>query len=201
MIPIPIPVGSNHTCVATGQAAKLVCCESCALEYVYVLERTVQRSSFSPLFLDEGGAGGRASDRAARALTAALGKACDPVPCPWCGWYQQSMLPAVRRQHRRGLFVAGACAAVGALPLAILGGLLNSLPKLGPALPWPVFLGLVIAVFTAGLLMMLAKFVLAFRHDPNRGDPPVNRLIGRSRAWPRGEFEAAFPNALDGRPG
>jgi hypothetical protein len=195
----PIPVGSDHVCVITGRAAKLVRCEACRLEFVYVVERSAESSAFSLLFLDESGAEKRAAESATRRLNSFLDRAVDPVPCPGCGWVQRHMFRPARALHRRGLLVAGGVVAIGVIPLTLVGGLLNALvPAVGPAIPWPLFLKLMGLVLAIGVGLMLAKVVLAYRFDPNAGDRDLNRMLGRERAWPRDGWEQFMGSAGEG---
>lgn len=192
-IPVPIPVGKVHTHVATGQEAKLVTCEGCGMEYVYVVERTVERSAEGLLFSNDEELARRAAAKAERALEKALERAVDPIPCPACGWYQEHMLPAVRRAHARGWFVAGACLMVAALPLGVIGGFLNERRFQPPHLPWPLFLALLGVAFALGLVLAVTKSILSSGFDPNAPSRlPDNVTVGRSRAWTRTEFETNF---------
>jgi hypothetical protein len=188
-IPIPIPVGKTHTHTATGLAAKSVPCEGCGTEYAYAVER----SANGLLFANGEELARRAAAEAERALEKALERAVDPVPCPVCGWYQEHMLPSVRRAYARGWFVAGAGVTVAVLPLAVVGGFLNDRRFQPPHVPWPLFLTLLGVAFAIGLALAVTKYVLAASFDPNApARLPDNAAVGRTRACTRTEFETNY---------
>jgi hypothetical protein len=96
---VPIPYAMRYTATLQGQAAKLVCCEQCQFEYVYLIARKASGEGTSWLFVDNQGAQQRAQDAAAERLTAKLERARDVVPCPACGWLQKDMVERARRQR------------------------------------------------------------------------------------------------------
>lgn len=81
-----IPYGMDYTAHLSGSILKMVRCEQCAQDYVYVLTRSAEGQGRSLLFLDNEGARERAASRAERRLREKLERSCDPVPCLHCGW-------------------------------------------------------------------------------------------------------------------
>src|SRR5262245_33608837 len=100
-MPIPIPYGTSHHVTVTGRAPKLVACEKCGHEYVYLLEASAAGHASNLLFLDAGGARDRAQEAAYGDLHHTLEHDCEVVPCPSCGHVQDHMRPKARRHHRR----------------------------------------------------------------------------------------------------
>ena len=69
-----------------GRVHKLVPCENCSTEYVYVMERESVGYGISFYWLNEAGAEGKANSTAAESLKTALENDFDPIPCPvWWG--------------------------------------------------------------------------------------------------------------------
>jgi hypothetical protein len=186
---IPIPYGMDYTSTMTGAVLKLVRCEQCGVEYVYRLQRTASGTGSSLLFLDNQGAGDRASTRAEGELQGKLERGVDLVPCPSCGWIQEHMFPRARRAHRRWMLITGAWLTFGLLPIAFIGGIANGASGDPPAIPWPVFsVGLsVLAVLGFGL--MIAKVVLARRYDPNSQNVEIRKRLGQARGILREQLE------------
>ncbi len=92
MIPIPI-VWTKYTATVRGRVLKLVPCENCSPEYVYVLEREGEGVGTSVYLLNENGARDHAASAAEDTLQQYLENDFDPVPCPVCGHYQRYMFP------------------------------------------------------------------------------------------------------------
>lgn len=105
-IPIPIPLGKSFHVSVTGRAPKLVQCEKCGQEYVYLLEASTVGQDTSVLFTDDAGAQQRAESRALAGLRSALDTECAVVPCITCGHVQQHMVPQARKMHRKWMKTA-----------------------------------------------------------------------------------------------
>src|SRR5437867_349294 len=101
LIPIGAP-GRKYTATVTGQQTKLVACEKCGGEYVYVLKREGKGTGRSPMYLDNAGAAQRASKEAGDDLQRQLKEEDDPVPCPDCGWFQKTMVSDLRYSRMAG---------------------------------------------------------------------------------------------------
>lgn len=188
---IPIPYAMEYTSTMSGSVLKLVRCEQCVTEYVYQLQRTAEGQGTSFLFTDNEGASARASSRAEDALRRKLERGVDLVPCLACGWYQQEMIPRARREHRRWMLNVGACLTIGLLPVAIIGGIINSARFGEPAIPWPVFFGGLILLALIGIGLMLGKLISSRGYDPNDQDVEKRKQLGEGRAVLRSQLEAA----------
>jgi hypothetical protein len=120
MIPVPV-VWTKYTATLRGRVLKLVPCENCSTEYVYVLERKGEGVGTSVYLLNEAEAQGHAVAAAEDTLREYLENDFDPVPCPVCGHYQRYMFPKLYEPApwlavaRLAVLAAGSLGAVGAL--------------------------------------------------------------------------------------
>lgn len=137
------------------------------------------------LFLDGEGSAERARIHAEQNF---LRKSCNvvlPVPCPNCGFYQDDMSQILKDENLVNSFqiVGGAITVLSLVPLIL------DIPNI-----W--ILTIVLAV--AGLALMAYGYVIAFRFDPNAGDPEPRRTLGRRHAvWGEqlGRLPATSPRA------
>jgi hypothetical protein len=97
-----------------GTATKIVNCELCGKKYSYLVSRT-GRGRATNFFFGQAG-NSEASIRAKSSLSEALAKACDPVPCPHCGWFQKEMVLRAKKLRYRWMNQAG----LTLFPLSIL---------------------------------------------------------------------------------
>lgn len=180
---IPVPVGQTYTATVSGRGLKLVCCEHCACEYVYGLERNVSGHASSLLWLDNEGAKKRAEDSASTSVKRTLRAAVDPVACPKCGWFQGNMVPLLKR---RGAWKIAIFGLAGALGLAIIVAILEKPSGLTRKLPWSIA-----ALSVAGA----SAFYIC--HDPNKSCREA--AAKNSPGVTRQEFEAHV-SKLVGKP-
>jgi len=96
---IPIPLGQRHIVTATGSIPKLVHCESCKADYVYLATVSAQGEGFNPIFLAGQAATNEATHQARARLAEQLDTVVRPIPCPMCGRYQDSMIASAREQR------------------------------------------------------------------------------------------------------
>jgi hypothetical protein len=187
-----LPLEREYTCTMAGAALKLVCCEACAVGYVYRMNRSVQQMETSSFFLNNAGAEAGAASKAEAQLRDELERSVDAVPCPACGWYQQNMLRKARTEHRQGMLYAGIYLTVGVIALALIGVVINTFAGLAnnPLMSWRIFWGMFVAMTIPGLALIAARFALAARYDPNSEDVETRKQIGQDRAIPREEFES-----------
>jgi hypothetical protein len=190
---IPIPYARSYTANLSGATLKLVRCEKCHVEYVYRMERVGSGSGTSILFLENKGAQDRASQQAVNELRGLLWRECDPVPCPGCGWYQDAMIRAMRRDHWRCMQGTGLgllAVSTISLMIAYVTWLPNFRHSLRPPwlLPLSLIAGVVTGVASAGLLV--AKATVSARYDPNANDVTTRMALGRSRAVLKEELES-----------
>ena len=92
MIPIVV-FWTKYTAIVQGRVVKLVPCESCSTEYVYVLERQSSGVGTSVYALSDDSAVEHAKSAAEDTLQSYLANDFDAVPCPVCGHYQKYMFP------------------------------------------------------------------------------------------------------------
>jgi hypothetical protein len=198
----PLPNGIamihlEHFEVTTkGQMFKVVACENCRGEFVYLLTRDALGCASTAMFWDRAGTKERAANQAQAELHRALERGQDPVPCPACGWYQSSMIPLVRAAHLHWMGVIGALLVYLAVLCVVLGGLGHlsnerDVVAMGTSLLWA-------AAWTAGIgcgLILVRKF-LAIRLQPNDGDPERRIHLGQQLARTRAEFDRLL--AADG---
>jgi hypothetical protein len=194
MIPIPV-VWTKYTATVRGRVLKLVPCENCSTEYVYVLEREGEGVGTSLYLLNESGAQDHAAVSAENTLREYLENDFDPVPCPVCGHYQQHMFPKLYETPSWWLLVArlvviaaGSLCAVGALYRTVIylqwpGD--HALGQMSTA--WAVLAihGLI------GVGLGVVERSRERKFNPNAEDQQARIEKGRSRAITRADFEAA----------
>ncbi len=194
MIPIPV-IWTKYTATLRGRVLKLVPCENCSTEYVYVLEREGQGVGTSVYLLNDDGAQEHAAAAAEDTLREYLENDFDPVPCPACGHYQRYMFPKLYKvtspwlpAAQFAVLVAGSLDAVGALywSLTYLQHSTNhALVSLVATWSLLAILGLL------GVGLAAIERSKARRFDPNTDDQQARIEKGRSRAVTRAEFEAS----------
>jgi hypothetical protein len=194
MIPIVVFWMSEYTATVGGRVLKFVPCESCATEYVYVLEREESGVGTSVYGLTDDDARDHAAEAAKDTLRQALENDFDPVPCPACGHYQRHMFPKLL-EDRTPWVAAGAAAALAVGLFGAVAALYWTVAYLGQpsdAALWRMAAA-VAAVAAAGLAgagLSAARRARERRFDPNVGDPSARIAAGRRRAVTRAEFEA-----------
>jgi hypothetical protein len=177
---IPIPYGERRICTVTSGARKLVVCEHCHKAYVYLAFRQGQGTGENYLWLMGEQAEEQARREAEAEVESRLAEAIEPVPCPGCGWYQANMIEPARshhlyRWHRAGFW------------LVLFGGVLmfffwlfhEYFPE------WPpghVGFRLTQAAVLAGAALMIIRFVLAQRYQPNSLPLEHRLMMGRALA-------------------
>jgi hypothetical protein len=187
-IPIPIPIGAKHVAAVKGAVWKVVACAHCQQRYAYLLELEATGEYHDLLFLDGEGAAERARVKAEQNLLQKSRNVVLPVPCPNCGFYQDEMSRQLKEEANiNPLQVAGVMVA------------LSSLIPLAFDITYIWVLTIVLAI--AGLTPLAYGYVIAFRFDPNAGDPESRKAQGRSHAvWGEqlAELLAASPPAEPG---
>ena len=171
VLPIPIPIGARHVACVRGTVWKLVSCEQCNQPYAYLVELEATGEIHDLLFWDGAGAAERAREQAEQNLTQKSRNTVVPVPCPNCGFYQENMARRLKDNASiNGLQIAGgAIFLMSLVPLAF-----------GNALAW----GAAMIGALTGLSLLTYGYVIAFRFDPNAGDPAPRKSIGqRCAVW------------------
>jgi hypothetical protein len=163
---IPIPTGTRYVATLKGGTWKFVTCEKCRQPYAYLLVLEATGQGHNTLFLDAEGAAQQAREQAIQNYEAKSRNCVLPVPCPQCGFYQPDMVAQLKDKGSiNALQVAGAVLVLLSFaPLAFKA-----------AYAWVVTL--VLAVL--GVVVLALGYVVAFRFDPNAGDPEPRKAIGR----------------------
>src|SRR5262245_42989292 len=190
MIPIVV-FWTKYTATAGGRVLKLVPCENCSTEYVYVLEREESGVGTSVYALTDDSAQDHAAAAAEESLQQALENDFDPVPCPVCGHYQHFMFPKLM-EDRSPWAAVGGLAAMAAGVLGFVAGVYWTLAYLGQ--PTDAALWRMVAGWAAVGVAVLAGVGLSAarqgRVDPNTGGPQARITEGRRRAVTRAQFDA-----------
>lgn len=201
MIPIPV-VWTQYTATASGRVLKLVPCEHCSTEYVYVLEREGEGTGNSVYLLNEDGAQTHAVSAAEDTLRQYLENDFDPVPCPACGHYQKFMFPKLYSgspliQFAQLVVVMLGCVGIlGALYWTAIYLLQSGDRALARMVAyWALLAGLGLI----GVGLRALERAKARRFDPNLEDQQTRIEKGRLRAITRAEFEAAQQRERDTR--
>jgi hypothetical protein len=169
IIPVPVLVHASYIATAQGEVWKHVRCSHCQQPYAYSLSLKATGESHDLLFLDALGSKEEAQANADANLAEIGRNYVLPVPCPNCGYYQPDMARHLKDE-------------AGINRSQIAGGLLLLLAFVlwasGFAAAW--ILSPIIGL--AGLIVMSYGYVVAFRYDPNAGDPEARKAIGRKVA-------------------
>lgn len=194
MIPIVV-YWRNYTTIVNGRILKLVPCENCATEYVYVLEREGRGFGTSVYALNNEGARDHSMSAADETLREYLANDFDPVPCPVCGHYQRYMFPKLNEMKslwgpfaKVVLLVIGCLDAVSAMYWSVAYLQQASDHALGRMIATWTLLA-VLSVIGIGLAVVERS--KARRFNPNAEDQQARISRGRNRALTRAEFEAA----------
>ena len=190
MIPFWI---TTHRATVTGSKDVGVKCSNCSSNYVFRVTRTVTGTGSSVYSLDNRGASDRASKSAQKNLGVVLYRAMDAVPCPACGWYQDFMIPLLRKQKWQWMSPIVVAFGILSLIALIFSMALTSQYQERPGiesyrqmnLAWIAFsVNMSIAIFFPVL-----KY-LKFRNlDPNEEDQEARRSFAKTRAITRAESE------------
>jgi hypothetical protein len=190
LIPIPIPI-VKHVAAIQGAVWKFVSCAHCRQRYAYLLQLEATGEDDDLLFLDGAGSAERARAKAEQNLLHKSRNVVLPVPCPNCGSYQDDMSRMLKGK-----------ASINSLQIA--GAVIAMLSLVPLAFDIPYIWALTIVLAVAGLALLAYGYVVAFRFDPNAGDPEARKALGRRHAvW--GEQLSEFlptsrPDELDAPP-
>lgn len=194
MIPIVVH-WTNYTTTVRGRVLKLVPCEHCRTEYVYVLEREGVGEGTSAYGLVDESAQENAESGAHEILGEYLANDFDPVPCPTCGHYQRFMFPKLIETRSPWVLIATLITLGVALvsSAGVVNGLFNAINSPTKDNVWKLT-GSAAVLVIAGLTgtgLWLAERKRVRRFDPNATEDHASRLAkGRSRAMTRAEFDA-----------
>jgi hypothetical protein len=196
-----IPLGFRYQVKTTGRVPKLVRCEKCGYEYIYLLEVEAAGEGYYS-FLDINNWEGEASAHAAAETLRdqKLRDDCAVVPCAECGHVQQHMLGKARWEYRRWMLRAGlyACPVGGIL---VLPAMFTRLLADGPRSPaWAETVSTILWVCAATLAIggAILMYLWAFwqsRYDPNA--LPVDQRMkgGAEYSVSKDEYRKMVPPA------
>ena len=194
MIPIVV-AWTEYTATMNGRVFKLVPCENCPTEYVYVLEREGTGFGRSLYGLVDEHAENNAVSSAEMLLGEYLANDFDPVPCPVCGHYQKYMFPKL--YETRSLWGPAASVAVLAVGgISAIGAIfwgMNYLEQPTDHALWRLGLACsaLAVVSLVGARLSAAERARVRDFDPNTEDQQARIEKGRSRAMTRAAFEAS----------
>jgi predicted RNA-binding Zn-ribbon protein involved in translation (DUF1610 family) len=182
-----IPYAMSYYATARGSLPKLVHCEQCGFEYVYLMTASARGEGTSFLFLDNAGASERSHAAAATELAAVLEKGCAVVPCPACGQVQKHMIPEARRSRYRWMKKAffPLLVAAGAL-LLLTGNASRAAEKGDPVIP--ILWAVVALLAGCAVALPLLRLVLCCRYDPNRSPVERRQELGQKLAVSKERF-------------
>jgi hypothetical protein len=100
------------------------------------------------------------------------------------------MIPKARRLHRRWMLTVGLCLLLLLIPLGLIGACNSSYNQnymvagvARPApIPGPLLLGVLVLLGVPGVGLIIGKFVLTLRYDPNAQDVETRKRLGQARA-------------------
>jgi hypothetical protein len=137
--------------------------------YAYLLELQATGEAHDLLFLDAEGSAQQARAQAEQNLLQKSRNCVAPVPCPSCGFYQPDMCELLKEKE-----------SINAPQLA--GALLLMLAFV--PLVFESVIGWVLSVLLAlsALALLTHGYRVAFRFNPNAGDPEARKALGQSQA-------------------
>ena len=191
---------SFHRASAVCSVPRLVVCEHCETQYVYLFARRAQGLASTVNLVGYEHADARAVEAARMAILEALRTECDAVPCPACGLYQAHMTEAVRHERR---WWAG---KLGSLFLGLAPAVIFPIIFAGAIRDWDDSFSLLVAALGAAAMAGIGLSFKAWRHlvpiHPNRW-PAAGRLVAaRTRAVTRADFvSSALPSSEPERVG
>jgi hypothetical protein len=183
-------MGRAYIATAAGRICKVVPCEGCLTTYFYEMDRAAEGRGDSD----------QAKERAEEYLRQKLAQEFDIVPCPHCGQYQSYMTPEVRWGHLHRLRVLGILLLLVAI--VFFGGYLlmffSSSYTAEVLLRMRVCLAVAVALGVNATGLLIVKFVLTRRYDPNNAAELEARLrLAGSRCISKDEFERIREDAID----
>jgi hypothetical protein len=158
---------------------RTVCCANCGEQYLYDMKAKGQAKASTGEGFIRALSGSEAKEKASAEARASaeqqLADTIDVVPCPTCGNYQPDMVALLKKRRHPWLFTLGSLALIGALALSGLGALAKTHQE--ELLTW----GGLSALAAAALLLL--RWFLVRRFNPNAGDPEKRKLLAQERAY------------------
>jgi hypothetical protein len=191
-----IPYAVNYRATARGSTPKLVKCEQCGFEYVYLISVTATGEGTSFLFLDNDGARARSRAAAEAELVSRLEGGISVVPCPECGHIQQHMVPLARGQRHAWMLGAWVPLLLIAGVLGLVTGCMSYGMLEGH---WVAAVGWVIVVLliSLGVALPVWRIFLVRGYDPNADPVEQRKELGQKFAFPKELFVQAAPGEME----
>jgi hypothetical protein len=178
-----------------GSTAVTVRCESCYSEYYYRLDCAAYGSAQAPYGLGAAFAKKRARKEAKRRLERMLQTETLAVPCPQCGWFQQSMVSQLRAPLLPWSHFLGLCSTFGGAVLILLATVITlahlDIPQvinlLAVQLAWLV----APLPLLAGIAALIRRRQKNAAYDPNDLESEQARIeLGRKLSITKEQAEA-----------
>ena len=183
---IPIPLGETLRCSATATIPKFVLCENCGIEYVYLSTRSGTGEGTNALWMTGAEADQQARAQAQSSLQEALKNAIDPIPCPKCGSYQSSMVPAARKLHLYKRKVYAPYVVLFSLPIIFFFWSVYKYADLG-WIGWCLLAGSILVPIGA-VAGFIHGTISSAAFDPNSLPQSVRLEIGKRHAMTKEDF-------------
>jgi hypothetical protein len=185
----------DYWATATGRAPKVVLCEQCGMEYVYVLEATGKGQGTSMLFLDNEGAEARSQAAAEAQMLYTLEHDCAVVPCPGCAHVQQHMIPKARATRclwmKKVAFWGALLAPMFCFFACGAGAAGQKGDEGAEMMAVPLWVAAALAGASA-IVLWPVRFLLCRRYDPNAEPLEARRQKAWEGAMPKEEFMRAL---------
>jgi hypothetical protein len=177
-------VAVTYSASAKGSTAVAVRCEKCSQKYYYKLTCTAIGRGSAPYGIGQEKAKQLARRMARQKLWEMLDTEIRAVPCPHCGWYQEAMLPLLRKPRLKRLQTVGWTILIVGGGFAFLAGVLFYgvlVQRPGVSLTEPIVVGLFSLPFLlTGAVLLLVRRHLNASFDPNDPEKEQERIeLGR----------------------
>jgi hypothetical protein len=188
-------VDEVYTAKLSGSTAVSVRCEKCDKKFYYPLKCTATGRGSAPYGVGAERAKRLAQQMAKERLEWMLETDVAPVPCPRCGWYQEKMIPKLRRPRLERLRLFGLISGGIGGVLAALAGLVTLAYVDRPGMVhWSVvLLAWVIALspLLSGVAALIVRQYRNATYDPNDPETEQERIeLGCKLAISKEEAEA-----------
>jgi hypothetical protein len=165
----------EYTTTVAIYQTRAVCCAHCGEKFLYDLKARGTAKENATGGQNRELAQGLSAARAREEANTLLNGAIDPVPCPSCGCYQPDMVLHLKKKYCRWL---GALGGV----LLLTGPGVGGLALLAQSHQAEIAAGAG-AGGTLGALLLVCRWLLVRRYDPNAGDKELRKQQGQARAY------------------
>jgi hypothetical protein len=182
----------------SGSVPRQVLCEQCGKEYYYIFKCSVVGTGFSTLYAENEAAQVEAATVARKKLEEQLARGCDTVPCPGCLHYQKDMVAYARRTRWRWMTIVGLLLLLATFALIVLtvSGIYEqrSEPVVSRERTRTVLWTLSALTTLAGAGLIVVRFFVCRRYDPNQEPLAIRKDRARRRALTRDQLENMVRN-------